>query len=298
MSRMPLTIEVSRPLSFLLVVGLTVFGLSYIMSSGQQQADLITAQGGETPPQLAIQTAEDEVRRQKLESELADRQITVLKYQLNRLEQERGIMGDDLTEQQQEQFRAGLRLLVDLIEGKKRADEKMVASFHEMWDARRAGMAAAVLSEDNPVIVLDWPVEPMYGISAIFNDPEYEKIFGLTHEGIDIPTIQETTIRAPADGIVEEVVDHGLGYSYLTIRHAGYVTLYGHVSAFLVSKGQHVTRGEPIAKSGGMPGTKGAGHLTTGPHLHFELITGKGHINPLKYLPASGAELRQGMDRG
>ena len=281
--------ELSRPLSLLLILGAVVGGLGFVMSGGSAPTDL--GQGGDGPPQLAIHTAEDEVRRARLESELAERHIEVLTYQLRRLEQERTLLQDDLSADQDEEFRKGLRLLMDLIDGKRRADDKMVESFKQMWDAQRAGAAAAALSDEDPVIILTWPVEPIYGISAIFEDPEYEKYFGLPHKAVDIPELQETEVHAAADGIVEEVVDNGAGYNYLTIRHDGYVTLYGHVSKFLVGKGQKVRHGEPIALSGGMPGTPGAGHLTTGPHLHFEVITGKGHVNPLKYLPAAGVEL-------
>ncbi len=285
-------IELSRPFSFLLILGATIGGLSVLLPDAPLQGDLL-GQGGEEPPILLIHTAEDEVRRARLESELAERHIEVLTYQLRRMEDERTVLKDALNEEQDEEFRKGLRLLMDLIEGKRRADKNMVESFQQMWDARRAGLAAAALSEDDPVIIIDWPVEPLYGISAIFEDPEYEKIFGLPHKGIDVPALQKTAVLAAADGVVEEVVDNGMGYNYITIRHNGYVTLYGHVSALLVQKGQRVLRGDGIALSGGMPGTKGAGHLTTGPHLHFELISGKGNINPLKFLRAAGVELRK-----
>ncbi len=287
---MDIRVELSRPFTFLLILSTVVGGLLILMSGASVPTDS-PGQGGDEPPQLAIHNAEDESRRARRESELADRHIEVLTYQLRRLEQERTLLQKDLSPEQDEEFRKGLRMLMDLIDGKRRADEKMVESFRQMWDANRAGAAAAALSDEDPVIAIWWPVEPLYGISAIFDDPEYEKYFGLPHKAVDIPALQETEIHAAADGIVEEIVDNGAGYNYLTVRHAGYVTLYGHVSAFLVKKGEHVRHGDSIALSGGMPGTPGAGNLTTGPHLHFEVITGKGNVNPLKYLPAAGVEL-------
>jgi len=244
-------------------------------------------------PQLAIHTAEDEMRRDRIGQELTERHIDVLKYQLKRLEAERNIMQAELTPELNEEFRQALRSLVELIEGKRRADAKMVESFQQMWEARRAGMAAAALSDIDPNIYIEWPVKPMYGISAIFDDPEYEQFFGFKHNAIDIPALQGTTIGSAEDGVVEEVVDNGMGYSYITVRHNGYVTLYGHVSGFLVSTGDTVLAGAPIAYSGGMPGTPGAGNLSTGPHVHFELIAGDGHLNPLPYLPAAGVQLRK-----
>ncbi|MBT5237080.1 M23 family metallopeptidase [Candidatus Peregrinibacteria bacterium] len=291
---MALNIEISRPISMLLIVGGMTFGLSSMMTEPiQKTADIAAVGGSEDVPQLAIHTAEDEMRRDRIGQELTERHIDVLKYQLKRLEAERNIMQAELTPELNEEFRQALRSLVELIEGKRRADAKMVESFQQMWEARRAGMAAAALSDIDPNIYIEWPVKPMYGISAIFDDPEYEQFFGFKHNAIDIPALQGTTIGSAEDGVVEEVVDNGMGYSYITVRHNGYVTLYGHVSGFLVSTGDTVLAGAPIAYSGGMPGTPGAGNLSTGPHVHFELIAGDGHLNPLPYLPAAGVQLRK-----
>ncbi len=290
--KMSAHIEISRPLSLLMIVGVAFFGLSHMMGT-TQTAQVLDGQGGEDLQQIAIHTAEDEMRRSRIESKIAERHIEILKFQLRVLEEERKRMGPDLDPELNEEFRAGLRLIVELIEGKRRADDKMVQSFKEMWDANRAGLAAATLSDEDPVITIQWPVEPTYGISAIFQDPEYKQYFGMEHNAIDIPALQGTPVVTADDGVVEEVVDNGLGYNFITVRHAGYVTLYGHLSEFHVQKGQQVLRGDPIGLSGGMPGTAGAGNLSTGPHLHFELITGGGHINALKHLPAAGVELRK-----
>ncbi|MFH1582350.1 MAG: M23 family metallopeptidase [bacterium] len=60
------------------------------------------------------------------------------------------------------------------------------------------------------------------------------------------------------------------GYgNHMTIEHPnGVVTYYGHISASLVSVGDRVSQGQPIALMGGKPGTPGAGS-STGCHLHF-----------------------------
>lgn len=282
-------IEVRRPFSLLLILVVVFFGLSILTAS---PADLLNGEGGQEPMQLAIHSAEDEMKRARLASQIAERHIHILQYQLRRLEAERVLMQGSLTEEQDEQFRQALRELLDLIEGKRRADDRMVQYFNQIWDARRSALASSALSTDDPMINIQWPMLPEYGISAIFHDAEYEEYFGMQHNAIDIPALQGTPVGAASTGIVEEVVDNGLGFSFMTIRHEGYVTLYGHLSEFSVSTGDRVHAGQEIGLSGGMPGTKGAG-ISTGPHLHFEVITGAGHRNPLEYLPAAGVQLRR-----
>ncbi len=134
--------------------------------------------------------------------------------------------------------------------------------------------------------VFHWPVSPSRGISAYFHDPSYLAAFGFVHNAIDIRTPQGSIIRAPADGIVYKVRDNGYGYSYLILAHkGGYMTVYGHVSEFKVQEGEKVFSGQEVALSGGTPGSKGAGLMTTGAHLHFEMMKGGKYIDPLFSLP-------------
>lgn len=291
---MELRIELSRPLSLLAII--VAFGVFFVWVTSspipQQEQVIEDSKGGDTPPQIAIRTAEDEVRRARLEQALIGRHEQVLRYQLERLEHERSLMQGDLSEEKNEEFRRGLRELIELLEDKRKAEDKLLKSFREMWEANLASIAASALGESDPSINLTWPVEPVYGISALFEDKEYEKIFGMPHKAIDIPALQDTAILAADDGIVEQVVDNGLGYSWLTVRHKGYATVYGHIRDFYVAEGDAVLRGDPLAASGGMPGDRGAG-TSTGPHLHFEVVTGAGQVNPLEHLPAAGVTLRE-----
>ncbi len=131
-----------------------------------------------------------------------------------------------------------------------------------------------------------WPVSPSRGISAYFHDPSYLLAMGVPHEAIDIRTPQSTPIHAPANGVVYKTRDNGYGYSYIILAHSGgFMTLYGHVSDIMVQEGQVIKQGQIIGLSGATPGTKGAGLMTTGPHLHFEVMKGGKHVDPLDYLP-------------
>ncbi len=133
--------------------------------------------------------------------------------------------------------------------------------------------------------VFTWPV-PNRKITTEFFDPAYPFRYLFEHPGIDIRASHGSTIFAPANGIVAKVRNNGFGYSYLVLLHGdNFTTVYGHVSGFLVKEGDFVLRGQGIALVGGTPGTRGAGPLTTGPHLHFELRKNGTPINPLPYLP-------------
>jgi murein DD-endopeptidase MepM/ murein hydrolase activator NlpD len=129
---------------------------------------------------------------------------------------------------------------------------------------------------------------PLYGpISAGFHNEAYEKVFHVPHQGTDIVAAQGTTVRSAADGVVFVVRDGGqTGYSYILIGHrGGYATLYGHLSAMSVEPGQEVRQGDVIGLSGGARGSYGAGPMTTGSHLHFELLENGVHKNALELLP-------------
>lgn len=98
------------------------------------------------------------------------------------------------------------------------------------------------------------------------------------HEGVDFAVPLGTRVRAAASGVVlqaEKFAGYGLT---VRLKHAdGYETLYAHLQKILVKKGQTVTQGQIIARSGNS-GTSSA------PHLHYEVIRRGERVDPEKFL--------------
>ena len=98
------------------------------------------------------------------------------------------------------------------------------------------------------------------------------------HKGIDWATPVGTAVMASSTGTVVKA-GWGSGYGYVVyINHAdGRQTRYGHLSKVLVSPGQTVNQGQKIALSGNTG-------VSTGPHVHFEILINGSQVDPLKYL--------------
>ena len=98
------------------------------------------------------------------------------------------------------------------------------------------------------------------------------------HKGVDWATPTGTPVYASCGGTVTRA-GWGSGYGYVVyIDHEdGRQTRYGHLSKVLVSVGDTVKQGERIALSGNTG-------VSTGPHLHFEILINGTQVNPLKYL--------------
>ena len=98
------------------------------------------------------------------------------------------------------------------------------------------------------------------------------------HPGIDIAGPMGVPVVATAGGTVEAAGwDQGYGKS-IRIRHGdGVETLFGHLDSVAVSPGERVVRGEVI----GYLGNTG---LSTGPHLHYEILRYNHPVNPTRFI--------------
>lgn len=97
------------------------------------------------------------------------------------------------------------------------------------------------------------------------------------HMGVDLASTKNAGVAASNSGIVvftgylgiygnTVIIDHGLGIS----------SLYGHMGAIKVKKGQMVTKGEQI----GHTDTSG---LAGGDHLHFSILVGGRFVDPREW---------------
>jgi lipoprotein NlpD len=118
---------------------------------------------------------------------------------------------------------------------------------------------------------LAWPVRGVIISGFGTRDREH-------HDGLDLACPEGTPVFAAAEGDVLFAGEQR-GYGNLVlIRHAqGLVTVYAHNAENLVEQGDHVLRGEPIARVGRTGNA-------TGPHLHFEVRVGTRPRDPLGFL--------------
>jgi murein DD-endopeptidase MepM/ murein hydrolase activator NlpD len=98
------------------------------------------------------------------------------------------------------------------------------------------------------------------------------------HNGIDIGAPHGQAIVAADSGTVVTSQFNASYGNFIVISHGnGVSTLYAHLSTRQVSVGDTVTRGQRI----GLVGSTG---VSTGPHLHFEVIVNGTRVNPMRWL--------------
>lgn len=122
-------------------------------------------------------------------------------------------------------------------------------------------------------------------VTSKFSNKRKHPVLGYTraHKGVDFRAATGTPIPAAGAGrVVARGYNRGHG-NYIKLRHNGsYETLYAHLSKFVknVKVGTTVRQGQTI-------GYAGSTGMSTGPHLHYEIIKDGKHVNPMTVkLPA------------
>src|ERR1700710_1391679 len=105
--------------------------------------------------------------------------------------------------------------------------------------------------------------------------------------GVDWATPYGTPIFASGNGVVEKVGPEGGYGKYVRIKHNnGYETAYGHMSAFAkgLEPGKRVRQGQII----GFVGSTG---MSTGPHVHYEILVNGRFVDPMRIKLPRGRSL-------
>ena len=111
------------------------------------------------------------------------------------------------------------------------------------------------------------------------------------HKGTDFAAPKGTPVMASGDGQIIKAAWCGGGGNCIKIKHnQTYSTVYAHLSKFAagIKKGTRVKQGRII-------GYVGSTGLSTGPHLHYEVIENGKKINSQKLKLPSGKILKGKM---
>ena len=162
---------------------------------------------------------------------------------------------------------------------------KSIIKTYSIKDYDKGGSKGTGRASDEGV-AFGWPCPSSSNISSNWG---WRTIFGSRqwHQGIDIAAGSGNKVVASADGrVIESNYNSARGNQVVISHGGGYYTRYQHHSKNLVSKGDEVKRGDKIA-------TVGSTGMSTGPHLHFEVLIGgtssnidKQHndVNPTSYV--------------
>jgi murein DD-endopeptidase MepM/ murein hydrolase activator NlpD len=125
-------------------------------------------------------------------------------------------------------------------------------------------------------------------ISSKFSSARKHPILGFTrkHEGVDFAAPIGTPIYAAGDGVIEFVGKKGGYGNFVTVKHnKQFKTNYAHMSRFANIKVGSKVRQKQVIGYIGMTG------ITSGPHLHFEVVKDGKKINPASQKFNTGKEL-------
>ena len=142
-------------------------------------------------------------------------------------------------------------------------------------------LARLALQGDNPPSNATWttPVSG-YRLTSAFGMRKHP-VLGVVrmHNGIDMACAAGTPIYATRAGTVTTASYQASGAgNYVSINHLdGFSSIYMHMTHYVVSKGQTVSRGQLI----GYVGNTG---ISTGDHLHFGISYAGTYVNPLAYI--------------
>lgn len=123
------------------------------------------------------------------------------------------------------------------------------------------------------------PIKGKYRLSSNFGNrfhPIRRK--NIFHSGLDMAAQYATTVHSTASGtVIFAGIIKGYGKKVVVAHQYGFVTCYAHLTYIYAKVGKRVKKGECI----GFVGSTG---MSTGNHLHYEIIKNKRFINPINFI--------------
>jgi murein DD-endopeptidase MepM/ murein hydrolase activator NlpD len=173
----------------------------------------------------------------------------------------------------------------DLVVSKKRGEALLYAALHRFdgpdvelmkWDHK--GSADWFDTEASGAEKSAGLMAPAAGRITSGFGHRHHPIFRFTrfHAGIDIAAPMGSAVVAAADGqVIAAGWNGGYGRQLRVAHENGIVTSYSHMSGFAASPGEPVRQGQVI-------GYVGSTGISTGPHLHFEVLVNGRAVDPLQ----------------
>ena len=232
--------------------------------------------------QVEIEETATVLEEQKSASEAAKAELEVKKSDLDNQRDAANALIAQLQAQQDEQ-QGDLDALTkegEAIQAKALQLSRQLAAEEA---ARRAAAAAANGSSSNGTASTQsnpggyiWPVNSRYITSTVGGRASPGGIGSTNHRGTDIGRVGYTSSIYAAKAGTVIISSYSKSYgNYVVINHGGTnTTLYAHMSSRKASVGQQVKQGDVI----GITGSTG---ISTGPHLHFEVVENGVLVNPL-----------------
>ena len=222
----------------------------------------------------------------------APAEAALLRTRVSELEDSLQTVSDDLEESQIAQD--SLTEIATRVVRSSGADRaKRIERLRTRKTAHARALPADALGSDDegePVAVAERSVEglPVIGrIASGFSRSRRHPILHIRrpHLGVDVAAPTGTPITAPASGRVR-FVGRKFGFGLVVeIQHENrIVTRYAHLKKAMVAVGDQVAHGALIA-------TVGRSGITTGPHLHYEVLVRGRQVDPLRFrIPQSSDE--------
>lgn len=176
-----------------------------------------------------------------------------------------------------------------------RNEQNDVLSEIQGLDAKARGNGSKSIAASKGVLA--WPMDGV--MTQGYGNTGFTSLGYNFHNGIDLAAPAGRPIYVPADGVVVRCATGAAAYgNWCAIKHTiatksgnrQIVTLYGHMTKFVLSGGQTVARGDLVGYEGNTGNTS---RLLYGPdrgyHLHFTVFDADGFvITPGKYTATYG----------